>query len=97
MQNLLNGIAENLTNSDEEARKTSMELLFVLDVETGLLFLDTMLEDDNMWNKIRLLEMLEEVNDERADNALRTLSGDQESMISERAATILENRTVSNL
>lgn len=97
MKNLLNGIAENLTNSDEEARKVAMELLFVLDVETGLLFLDTMLEDDNLWNKIRLLEMLEEVNDKRADNALRALSNDQESMISERATAILENRTVSNL
>jgi len=96
-KNMLNAIAENLNNSDEEARRSAMELLFVLDMETGLLFLDTMLEDDNLWNKMRLIDILEEVFDERADDALRKLSGESESMISERATSILENRTVSNI
>lgn len=94
---LVSAIAENLTNPDEEARKTAMELLFILDIETGLLFLDTMTADDNIWNKVRLIDILEEVFDARAEEALAKLSNDTEVMISERAKKILENRTVSNI
>ncbi len=92
---LTNAISENLTNPDEEVRRNAIELLFVIDMEKALLFIETMLNDENIWNKIRLMEILEAVEDERADKALEVLSHDSESMISERANSILSNRNNS--
>ena len=40
-----------LTNSDEIVRITAAELLFNIDQETALLFLDTMINDENIWNR----------------------------------------------
>ena len=51
-------------NTDEEVEEVRLIVIF-LDPETGVLFLDTMLSDDNFWNRIRLVEILENFDDER--------------------------------
>ena len=70
-----------------------MELLFHTDVENAFLFIDTMIEDDNLWNRLKLLEILDGVAGEKATEVLKKLADDPEEMINERAKMILQDRT----
>jgi hypothetical protein len=69
-----------------------LELLFLLDESFAVLFLDKMVEDNNMWNRLKLLEMLENVRMPEADLALHKLAEDREEMISERAQFVISQR-----
>jgi len=82
-----------LDNPDEEVRKLGIEILFTIDKEIALLFLDKMLDDNSMWNKLRLLEILSEIDSSEAEDAIEKLSKDNEEMISDRAKFMLEERT----
>lgn len=97
MRNLCDAFTENLDNPDEEIRRSVIELLFFCNYETAILFLDTMISDDNFWNRLRLLEILEQVEDERIIGALMKLSQDSEEMVKEKAAWILSQRGINNL
>lgn len=81
-----------LDNPDEEVRKLGIEILFTIDKEIALLFLDKMLDDNSMWNKLRLLEILSEIDSSEAEDAIEKLSKDNEEMISDRAKFMLEER-----
>lgn len=88
-QKLNDSLVKNLENPDEEIRIISMELLFCSDMDTALLFSDTMLQDANMWNRLYLLEVLEKINDEKTIPCISKLAEDSEEMISERAQFLL--------
>ncbi len=88
-------IAKLLSDPDEEARKTATELIFIINQETAFLFLDTMLSDDNFWNRLRLLELLEPVFTPEANDAIKRLAEDPEEMIADRAKWILAQRGAS--
>lgn len=81
-----------LESPDEEVRKLSIELLFGLNINTAILFLDQMVQDDDIWNKLKILEYIENINHPNVDKALRVLSSDEEQMVSERASVILSQR-----
>jgi len=89
LRNLSDSFTRCLENPDEEIRMLSIEILFSFDIETALLFADTILEDNNMWNRLRLLDFLEMVIHPSAEKLIRTLAGDPEEMVSERANEIL--------
>ena len=86
-----------LANPDEEVRASSMELLFFLDMETALMFSDTMLEDTVSWNRMRLLDIVQYGDDPRIVDILKVLAGDEDEMVKENAQTILNERGISNL
>lgn len=88
-RNLSDSFTRCLENPDEEIRMLSIELLFSFDVETALLFSDAILEDDNMWNRLRLLDFLEIVVHPRAEELITKLAEDPEEMVSDRANEIL--------
>jgi hypothetical protein len=90
-RNLIDTITKCLESSDEEVRKMSMSILFSIDSSTALLFLDTMLQDDNIWNKLHLLDLLSLYNSENTKEALDILAGNENEMISERAKSIIED------
>ena len=87
--NFANALASNLRDHDEEVRILCVELLFFLSPETALMFLDTMVEDDSMWNKLRLMEIIRESSDERIIAAIQKLADDPEEMVRETAEEIL--------
>ncbi len=89
--------SNQLTNPDEEVRALSMELLFYLDVETALIFSDTMLEDSVSWNRMRLLEIIHDLENEKIVELIKTLATDSDDMIKESAQTVLNERGISNL
>ena len=86
-----------LDNPDEEVRKLAVELLFTVDQNIAILFIDKMLDDDNLWNRLKLLELLSTTNLPEAEAALIRMSNDPEEMISERAKFILFQKSVLQL
>jgi HEAT repeat protein len=93
-RNLCDSFTRCLEHADEEVRKSAMELLFAVNVDTALVFIGTMMEDNNLWNKLRLIELLEMVNLQQANDALITLSKDPDEMINERAKSVLSERNI---
>lgn len=96
-RNLCDSFSLCLDNPDEEVRKSAIEMLFYTNMETALLFLDTMIADDNIWNRLKILELIENITDPKIDEVLGKFSLDPEEMVSERAQWILSQRGVSNL
>ncbi|MHB1687842.1 MAG: HEAT repeat domain-containing protein [Ignavibacteriaceae bacterium] len=94
MRNLTDSFTRCLDNPDEETRKLATENLFAFDQDIALLFLDKILEDDNIWNKLWLLEILGGINSSEAEHAISELANDKEEMISERAKFIQSQKTV---
>lgn len=86
-----------LDNPDEEVRKTSIELLFLTSLETALVFIDTMIEDDNMWNRLKILELVENVYQPKINEVLKKMLNDPEEMVKERVEWILGQRGITNL
>ncbi len=74
-----------LNHHDEEVRRTAMEILFELDQESALLFVDVMTNDENNWNRLRLLEIVENIPGEGFNFVIQKLLNDEDEMIRERA------------
>ena len=74
-----------------------MELLFYLDMETAFMFSDIMLEDSISWNRLRLLEIVQNGDDPRIIEIIKTLASDNDEMIRENAQSVLTERGISNL
>ncbi len=91
--NLTDSLINFLDNPDEEVRKLATEFLFIIDTDKALLFIDKMLNDNNLWNKLKLLEILSNVHNETAENAIIKLTEDKEEMISDRAKFFLEQNS----
>ncbi len=96
IRNIIHSVSEYLTHPDEEVRRSSMEIIFNLDADSGLLFLDSMINDENIWNKLRLIELLENIDKPEANNALARLANEDDEMIKERATQIIELRNKIN-
>ncbi len=95
LRGLTDGFTKNLEHPDEEVRRTAMELLYQMDTDTWMLFIDVLIEDTNIWNRIRLLDLLEENESPDVLIALEQLSNDSEIMVSQRAQFILSQRSVN--
>lgn len=93
-RNLGDAFSISLEDPDEEVRRYSIELMFFINPETALVFLDTMLEDDNYWNRLRVLEILENFEDERANEAIKKMANDHEEMVSDKAKELLSQRNL---
>jgi hypothetical protein len=92
IRNILHAVSNYLNHPDEEVRRTSMEILFYLDVETAFLFIDAMVADENIWNKMRLIEILELLEVDASTETLSRMLNDEDEMVRERAAEIVNYR-----
>lgn len=90
-RNLSDSFTRCLENPDEEIRMLSIELLFSFDVEAALLFSDAIIEDNNVWNRLRLLDFLELAQHPKAEDLIKILANDPEEMVSERANDLLSH------
>lgn len=86
---LVDSISRCLKHPDELVRLTSVELLFKIEPETAILFLDEEFLNENFWIKIRLTELLESITDEACIKFLEKLSEDENEMVRQRANEIL--------
>jgi HEAT repeat protein len=89
LKNTVHAVSGLLDHQDEEVRRTSMEILFNLDLESALLFIDTMVNDENSWNRLRLIEILGMVPGDSFDPAIQKLAEDYDEMVRERAQYIV--------
>lgn len=90
-QSFIDSLAGTLESPSEEARKSAINLMFKIDTESALLFVDKMLEDDNLWNKLFVLDMLE--NMPLSANVIGILENYMENadeMLKERISYIIE-------
>lgn len=86
-----------LTNCDEEVRSYAMELLFFFDLDTALMFSDTMIEDSVSWNRLKLLDIIQFGDHPKITEIIQILANDDDEMVKENAQTILNERGISNL
>ncbi|HEX2869572.1 MAG TPA: HEAT repeat domain-containing protein [Ignavibacteriales bacterium] len=96
-RNLSDAVALCLNNPGEEVRRTAIELLFLMSLDYALLFIDSMIEDDNIWNRLKVLEMTENIFTPKINEILKKMIQDPEEMIRERAGWILSQRGVTDL
>lgn len=88
-RNFCDGLTDNLTHPDEEVRRSSIELLFFVNLDAAMMFLDVISDDDNYWNRLMLLEILEQIGDPRSFDTIKKLTLDQEEMVREKAEHLL--------
>ena len=74
----------------------SIELLFSFDLEAALMFSDAIIGDNNVWNRLRLLDFLEVVQHPKAEELIKTLADDPEEMVRERANSLLSQNYFQN-
>lgn len=96
-RNLSDSLTLCLNNPDEEVRKSSVELLFIINLDCALIFLDTMIEDDNIWNRLKIVELIENIYNPKINEILKKLAEDAEEMVRERAVWTLAQRGKTNL
>jgi HEAT repeat protein len=96
MRNLCDMFADNIENPDEEIRRSAIEFLFFCSLDMAEMFIDTMLQDDNFWNRLRVLEILEGLGSEKLNEAAKILSEDPEEMVKEKALEIIQRNGISH-
>ncbi|RMD51387.1 MAG: HEAT repeat domain-containing protein [Ignavibacteria bacterium] len=90
-QAFLDSLAAALELPIEEARKSAMNLLFKISPDYAFLFLDKMLADDNLWNRLFVLDILEGYS--LGEEELSILSGiadKSDDMVRERIIDLVE-------
>ncbi len=90
---LIEALNKCLYDHDEEVRRYAADLLFKVDTEAALMFVDKMADDTNLWNKMNLLDHLENIGNNDVDEILKKLVNDPDEMIKEKAKDIILNRT----
>ncbi len=91
LQSFLDSLAGALELPQEEVRKSAMNLLFKISPESALLFLDKMLNDDNLWNQLFVLDLLENFSlGPDVISILEEISEKSDDMIKERIAELVE-------
>ncbi len=89
---LLNSLSTYVDSYDEEIRMISAELLFKINPKDALLFTDKLVEDDNIWNRLKLLELLNDVNEPEVIDLIKKLTEDSDEMVRERAESVLDEK-----
>lgn len=97
IRNLTDALADGIENPDEEVRRAAFEILYSIDMDMAMLFVDKVVEDDNIWNRLKLLELIAENNSEEVMTALNKLANDADEIVSERAKEILTQRLAPNI
>ena len=92
IHNLCTSLTDLLSHPDEEIRRIVTELIFSIDKSSAFVFIDIMSCDSNVWNRLRLVEILEGIYGKESEDALRSLANDDEEMVKERAMAVLNQR-----
>jgi len=97
IRNIIHAITGLLNHFDEEVRRSAMEIIFNMDADSALLFIDTMVSDENTWNRLRLLELLENMQGEKFNSSIAKLINDDDEMVRERAILIANTRNINQI
>ena len=92
LRDIVDSLSQLISDYEEEVRILSFELLFIFDKNTALLFADDLCEDQNYWNRLKLIEIIEETELPEVQIILQKLADDPEEMVRDRASHWLINR-----
>ena len=68
-----------------------------MDADSALLFIDTMISDENTWNRLRLLELLENIQEEKFNLSIAKMTNDVDEMVRERAILIASAKNINQI
>ncbi len=88
--NLINAVINSIQSPDEEVRISAGELLFIIDEKNSVYFLEELTDDPNIWNRLKIIDMLEKILHPRAYKILARLASDKEEMVREKAKAVIE-------
>jgi len=97
IRNIIHAITGLLNHFDEEVRRSAMEIIFNMDADSALLFIDSMVSDENTWNRLRLLELLENIQGEKFNSSIAKLTKDDDEMVRERAILIASTKNINQI
>lgn len=86
---LVDSISRCLSHSDEMVRYYAIELLFKLNVDIALMLISDKFLNENFWIKLRLTELLEEIDHNNSNEILERLSLDENEIVRQRAIELL--------
>jgi len=89
----INSLVNCLESPDEEVRIAAAELLFTIDNNNSVYFLEDFTEDPNMWNRLKAIDMLERIFHPKSDKILDRFTLDKEEMVSKKARSIIKKRS----
>ncbi len=92
-----NTLSKYLLHSDEEVRRMCIELIFTIDNKNAVVLAESMLEDEIVWNRLRVIELLAQNNFKMPQNILSKLLNDEDEMIRQTVQQLylMETKTLS--
>lgn len=92
---IITSLTDLLNNPSEEIRYCTMQLLFYTDPESLLVCSELILDDNNLWNRMKYLELLSRLDSPRSAEIIEKMTNDCEEMIREKAVQSI--RTLRSL
>ncbi|MFA3783826.1 HEAT repeat domain-containing protein [Melioribacteraceae bacterium 4301-Me] len=78
---IANTVSKYLLHPDEELRRICIELIFRVDYKNAFVLAESMLEDEIVWNRLRVIELLYENKFNMPSDLLAKLLNDEDEMI----------------
>jgi hypothetical protein len=94
---IINSLVSCIESPDEEQRITALELLFRIDNTNSVYFMEEFTEDPSIWNRMKVLDMLDKISHLKADKILSRFASDEEEMINNKAKSIMEKRNLPTM
>jgi HEAT repeat protein len=85
-------IADRWSTADEEDRALIVDVLFRLDGDNAVEFLDAIMNDPDPWLRMHVIEIIAAIDDPRGPEFIARFLGDDDAMVREVAAGILQSR-----
>ncbi len=85
-------IADRWSSADEETRALIVDVLFRLDGDNAVEFLDAIMNDPDPWLRMHVIEIIAAIADPRAPEFIMGFLRDDDEMVREVAAGILQSR-----
>jgi HEAT repeat protein len=85
-------VAAEWEGGDEETRAVVVDVLFHLDGDRAVDFLDTIMNDPDPWLRIHVIEVIAAIADRRAPEFIARFLEDDDEMVREVAQSTLQSR-----
>ncbi|MGA9120023.1 MAG: HEAT repeat domain-containing protein [Bacteroidota bacterium] len=85
-------VADRWATADEETRSAIVDVLFRLDGDNAVEFLDAIMNDPDPWLRMHVIEIIAAISDPRAPDFITRFLEDEDAMVREVAVGILQSR-----
>ena len=85
-------VAAEWEGGDEETRAAIVDVLFHLDGDRAVTFLDAIMNDPDPWLRIHVIEVIAAIADRRAPDFIARFLEDDDEMVREVAVSTLQSR-----